>query len=58
MTTRPAGRSLKLTGGFLARWKMVAELIGASSFPYIALVDLTHYLHRRFGLAGTLCNLP
>jgi zinc and cadmium transporter len=29
-------------------------LVGAASFLYIALVDLTPYLHRRFGLADSL----
>jgi zinc and cadmium transporter len=32
-------------------------LIGAASFLYIALVDLTPYLHRRFGLADSLLQL-
>lgn len=32
-------------------------LIGASSFLYIALADLTPYLHRRFGLADSLLQL-
>jgi zinc and cadmium transporter len=32
-------------------------LMGAASFLYIALVDLTPYLHRRFGLADSLLQL-
>jgi zinc and cadmium transporter len=32
-------------------------LVGAASFLYIALVDLTPYLHRRFGLADSLLQL-
>jgi len=32
-------------------------LIGAASFLYIALVDLTPYLHRRFGLVDSLLQL-
>jgi zinc and cadmium transporter len=32
-------------------------LLGAASFLYIALVDLTPYLHRRFGLADSLLQL-
>jgi zinc and cadmium transporter len=32
-------------------------LAGAASFLYIALVDLTPYLHRRFGLADSLLQL-
>ena len=32
-------------------------LIGSASFLYIALVDLTPYLHRRFGLADSLLQL-
>jgi zinc and cadmium transporter len=32
-------------------------LVGAASFLYIALVDLTPYLHRRFGLADSLVQL-
>jgi zinc and cadmium transporter len=32
-------------------------LVGAASFLYIALVDLTPYLHRRFGLTDSLLQL-
>jgi zinc and cadmium transporter len=32
-------------------------LVGAASFLYIALVDLTPYLHRRFGFADSLLQL-
>lgn len=32
-------------------------MVGAASFLYIALVDLTPYLHRRFGLADSLLQL-
>ncbi len=32
-------------------------LAGAASFLYIALVDLTPYLHRRFGLADSILQL-
>ncbi|MFZ5449892.1 MAG: ZIP family metal transporter [Thermodesulfobacteriota bacterium] len=32
-------------------------LLGAASFLYIALVDLTPYLHRRFGLEDSLLQL-
>jgi zinc and cadmium transporter len=32
-------------------------LVGAASFLYIALVDLTPYLHRRFGLADSLLQI-
>jgi zinc and cadmium transporter len=32
-------------------------LVGAASFLYIALVDLTPYLHRRFGLADSILQL-
>jgi zinc and cadmium transporter len=32
-------------------------LVGAASFLYIALVDLTPYLHRRFGLMDSLLQL-
>ncbi|MCK9375583.1 MAG: hypothetical protein M0P73_05475 [Syntrophobacterales bacterium] len=32
-------------------------LVGAASFLYIALVDLTPYLHRRFRLADSLLQL-
>jgi zinc and cadmium transporter len=32
-------------------------LVGAASFLYIALVDLTPYLHRRIGLADSLLQL-
>ncbi len=32
-------------------------LVGAASFLYIALVDLTPYLHRRLGLADSLLQL-
>jgi zinc and cadmium transporter len=32
-------------------------LVGAASFLYIAMVDLTPYLHRRFGLVDSLLQL-
>ena len=45
---------------FLAHMMQVIPyilLLGAASFLYIALVDLTPYLHRRFGLADSLLQL-
>jgi zinc and cadmium transporter len=45
---------------FLAHMMQIVPyilLVGAASFLYIALVDLTPYLHRRFGLADSLLQL-
>lgn len=45
---------------FLAHMMQVIPyilLVGAASFLYIALVDLTPYLHRRFGLADSLLQI-
>jgi zinc and cadmium transporter len=45
---------------FLAHMKEMVPyilLMGAASFLYIALVDLTPYLHRRFGLVDSLLQL-
>ena len=49
-----------LAYSFLAHMMHVVPyilLVGAASFLYIALVDLTPYLHRRFGLADSLLQL-
>jgi zinc and cadmium transporter len=45
---------------FLAHLMQVVPyilVVGAASFLYIALVDLTPYLHRRFGLADSLLQI-
>jgi len=57
LTTLPGG----LLGYYILSQSMSMVpyflLVGAASFLYIALVDLTPYLHRRFGMADSLLQL-